>query len=152
MLGRSGIVFEQYLEIDLGNKVCMLDQIRSTHTDDSTIVYIPDEKTIFLGDSPYSTTTRSLFHYKQDLLLPMIQDIERYDAEHFLLGHESICDSEEMKIFFEQLIACSKSVKTASLEEAISLFEREQRRVPVGDELFFLKAMVNDRILQVQKD
>ncbi|MEK4074371.1 MBL fold metallo-hydrolase [Paenibacillus sp. FSL M7-0656] len=152
VLGRSGIVFEQYLEIDLGNKVCMLDQIRSTHTDDSTIVYIPDEKTIFLGDSPYSTTTRSLFHYKQDLLLPMIQDIERYDAEHFLLGHESICDSEEMKIFFEQLIACSKSVKTASLEEAISLFEREQRRVPVGDELFFLKAMVNDRILQVQKD
>ncbi|WP_339300054.1 MBL fold metallo-hydrolase [Paenibacillus sp. FSL R5-0623] len=152
LLDKPGIVFKDSLRIDLGNKLCMLEQIRSTHTDDSTIVYIPDEKTIFLGDSPYSTTTRSLFHYKQDLLFPMIQDIERYDAEHFLLGHESICDSEEMKIFFEQLVACSKSVKNTSLEEAISLFEREQRRVPVGDELFFLKALVNDRILQAQKD
>ncbi|WP_366289662.1 MBL fold metallo-hydrolase [Paenibacillus sp. AN1007] len=149
-LGRSGIVFEGSLELDLGNKVCTLEQIRSTHTDDSTIVYVPDERTLFLGDSPYSTTTRSLFHYKQHLLLPMIEDIQRYDAVHFLLGHESICDQEEMDMFFGQLTACSQAVTSTSLEEAMDSFEREQGRAPVGDELFFLKALVNDRILNAE--
>ncbi|PZT53217.1 MBL fold metallo-hydrolase [Paenibacillus silvae] len=145
--GTSGMVFEGTLQLDLGNKVCMLEQIRSTHTDDSTIVYVSEEKTLFLGDSPYSTTTRSLFHYKQHLLLPMIEDIQRYDAVHFLLGHESICDAEEMDVFFGQLKACNQAVSSTSLDEAMKSFEREQGRAPVGDELFFLKALVNDRIL-----
>jgi glyoxylase-like metal-dependent hydrolase (beta-lactamase superfamily II) len=147
ILGKSGMVFEGSLQLDLGNKICVLEQIRSTHTDDSTIVYVPDEKTLFLGDSPYSTTTRSLFHYKQRLLLPMIEDIQRYDAVHFLLGHESICDQEEMDMFFGQLTACSQAVCSTSLDDAMISFEREQGRAPVGDELFFLKALVNDRIL-----
>ncbi|MCK6074621.1 MBL fold metallo-hydrolase [Paenibacillus silvae] len=146
-VGMSGVVFEGTLQLDLGNKVCMLEQIRSTHTNDSTIVYVPEEKTLFLGDSPYSTTTSSLFHYKQQLLLHMIEDIQRYDAVHFLLGHESVCDGEEMDVFFGQLKACNQAVSSTSLDEAMKSFEREQGRAPVGDELFFLKALVNDRIL-----
>lgn len=45
------LIFENTLTIDLGNKVCILESIKSTHTDDSTIIYIPDEKVVFLGDS-----------------------------------------------------------------------------------------------------
>ena len=38
------IIFNNTLTIDLGNKICHLEQITSTHTDDSPIVYIPDER------------------------------------------------------------------------------------------------------------
>ncbi|SEL05675.1 Glyoxylase, beta-lactamase superfamily II [Paenibacillus sp. cl141a] len=86
-LNTPDIVFQGSLQIDLGNKACIIETIQSTHTDDSTIVYIPDEKAIFLGDSVYGTTTNSLFHYKKSRLLPMIKDIQKYDARHFLLGH-----------------------------------------------------------------
>lgn len=149
-LNASDIIFEGSLELDLGNKVCRIETIRSTHTDDSTIVYIPDEKTIFLGDSPYGTTTNSLFHYKQGMLLPMIEDIQKYDADHFLLGHESICDLDEMDVFWRELTSCNRAVTSTSLDSAITNFEKEHERTPNENEMFFLQAIVNDQQLQLQ--
>ena len=147
-LNAPTIIFEKTLTIDLGNKVCVLKKINSTHSDDATIIYIPDEKVVFLGDSAYGTTTNSLFHYKQSLLLPMIKDIQKYDAEAFLLGHESICDLDEMTIFWRELIAASEVVTSASLEDAIESFKIENEREPNDNELFFIKAFVNDHIIQ----
>jgi glyoxylase-like metal-dependent hydrolase (beta-lactamase superfamily II) len=149
-LNSPDVIFENTLTIDLGNKVCILEKIKSTHTDDSTIIYIPDEKVIFLGDCAYGTTTNSLFHYKQSMLLPMIKDIQKFDAEMFLLGHESICDSNEMNIYWEELTSASRVVKSTSLEKAIELFKVENNRDPNDNELFFIKAFVNDHIIQSQ--
>lgn len=144
------IIFEGSLNIDLGNMVCVLERIRSTHTDDSTIIYIPDEKVIFLGDSAYGTTKNSLFHFKQTQLLPMITDIQKYDANHFLLGHESICDLDEMNAYWEDLISTNKAATSTSLEEAIKSFEKDNKRSPNDNDLFFIKAFVNDQILKSQ--
>lgn len=144
------ITFDNTLTIDLGNKICILEKIRSTHSDDATIIYIPDEKVIFLGDCAYGTTTNTLFHFKQSLLLPMIKDIQKYDAEMFLLGHESICDLNEMNIYWEELTLASLVVKSTSIEEAIALFEVENKRNPNDNELFFIEAFVNDHIIQSQ--
>ena len=147
-LNSPDVIFEETLTIDLGNKVCVLEKINSTHSDDATIIYIPDEKVVFLGDSAYGTTTNSLFHYKQSLLMPMIKDIQKYDAEAFLLGHESICDLDEMTIYWRELIAASEVVKSPSLENAIESFKIEHKREPNDNELFFIKAFVNDHIIQ----
>jgi glyoxylase-like metal-dependent hydrolase (beta-lactamase superfamily II) len=147
-LKASDIIFENTLTINLGNKICVLEKINSTHSPDATVVYIPDEKVIFLGDSVYGTTKNSLFHYKQSLLLPMIEDIEKYDAKAFLLGHESICDLEEMTTFWRELKAASAAVKSSSLEEALDAFKLAHNRNPSDDELFFIKAFVNDYVLQ----
>lgn len=149
-LNYPDIIFEESLKLDLGNKVCILERIRSTHTDDSTVVYIPDEKTIFLGDSVYCTTTNSLFHFKQSKLFPMIEDIQKYDAIHFILGHESICDLDEMNSYWKELISASKAANSTSLERALESFEIDNKRKPNEDELFFLKAFVNDQILKSQ--
>ncbi|QUG41939.1 MBL fold metallo-hydrolase [Psychrobacillus sp. INOP01] len=149
-LNSPDIIFENTLTIDLGNKVCILERIKSTHTDDSTIIYIPDEKVIFLGDCAYGTTTNSLFHFKQSLLMPMIKDIQKYEAEMFLLGHESICDSNEMNIYWEELTTSNRAVKSASLENAIACFKAENNRDPNDNELFFIRAFVNDHIIQSQ--
>ncbi|MFD1453950.1 MBL fold metallo-hydrolase [Oceanobacillus sojae] len=144
------IIFENTLTIDLGNKVCLLESIKSTHTDDSTVIYIPDEKIIFLGDCAYGKTTNSLFHYKQSLLLTMIEDITKYNAEMFLLGHESICDLNEMNIYWEELTTANRAVKSASLEDAIEYFKADNKREPNDNELFFIQAFVNDQIIQSQ--
>lgn len=142
------VIFEKTLTIDLGNKVCILEKIKSTHSEDSTVIYIPDEKVVFLGDCAYGTTTNSLFHFKQSLLLPMIKDIQKYNAEMFLLGHESICDSTEMDIYWRELTRSSQVVKSSSLEDALECFKVENKRDPNNNELFFIKAFVNDHIIQ----
>lgn len=144
------VIFEKTLTIDLGNKVCILEKIKSTHSEDSTVIYIPDEKVVFLGDCAYGTTTNSLFHFKQSLLLPMIKDIRKYNAEMFLLGHESICDSTEMDIYWRELTRSSQVVKSSSLEDALDCFKVENKRDPNNNELFFIKAFVNDHIIQLQ--
>lgn len=144
------VIFENTLTIDLGNKVCILESIKGTHTDDSTIIYIPDEKVVFLGDCAYGTTTNSLFHYKQSLLIPMIEDIQKFDAKWFLLGHESICDLNEMNLYWQELTTASQAVNSTSLENAIDFFKREHKREPNDNELFFIKAFVNDQIIQAQ--
>lgn len=147
-LNSPHIIFENTLTINLGNKICILEKIKSTHTDDATIIYIPDEKVIFLGDAPYSTTTNALFHFKQSLLLPMIEDIQKYDADYFLLGHESICDVDEMNTYWQELKAANQAAKSTSLHEATACFKAENKREPNENELFFIEAFVNDRIIQ----
>ncbi len=147
-LNSPHIIFEETLTLDLGNKICILETINSTHTNDATIIYIPDEKVIFLGDSVYGTTTNSIFHYKQSLLLPMIEDIQKYNAEAFILGHESICDTNEMTTFWSELKAASKATNSSSLENAIEFFKVEHKRDPNDNELFFIQAFVNDHIIQ----
>lgn len=147
-LNAPQIIFEKTLTLDLGNKICVLEKINSTHSDDATIIYIPDEKVIFLGDCVYGTTKNSLFHYKQSLLIPMIEDVQKYNAEAFLLGHESICDLDEMTTFWKELKAASKVVQSSSLENAIESFKLENNRHPNDDELFFIKAFVNDHMIQ----
>ncbi|WP_203333582.1 MBL fold metallo-hydrolase [Planococcus beigongshangi] len=147
----SDIIFEKTLVIDLGNKKCVLEKIRSTHTDDSTIVYIPDDKVIFLGDAAYGTTTNTLFHIKQPLLLPMIQDIQKYDAEWSVLGHESICDREEMELYWKELIAASAAAESASVEAGEENFKVQNNREPNGNELFFIKAFANDHVIRHQQ-
>ncbi|WP_227395960.1 MBL fold metallo-hydrolase [Jeotgalibacillus aurantiacus] len=142
------LTFETSLTIDLGNKLCVIEKVRSTHTDDSTIVYVPDDKVLFLGDCAYGTTTNSLFHYKQSQLLPMINDIQKYDAEFFLLGHESLCDQAEMKQYWDELTAASKATSSASLEEAVQSFEKENSRPPNANETFFIEAFVNDWVIR----
>ncbi|MFJ7649163.1 hypothetical protein ACIQ1H_16600 [Lysinibacillus sp. NPDC097279] len=80
----------------------------------------------------------------------LIKDIQKYDAEMFLLGHESICDSNEMNIYWEELTTASRVVKSTSLKNAIEYFKVENKRGPNHNELFFIKAFVNDHIIQSQ--
>ncbi|BAC15272.1 hypothetical conserved protein [Oceanobacillus iheyensis HTE831] len=122
-LNSADIIFEESLTLDLGNKICTLETIKSTHTEDSTIIYVPDDNVLFLGDSAYGKTTNSLFHYKQSLLLPMIKDILKYDAHYFVLGHESLCDLDEMNVYWEELIATSKATDSTSIDKAMKQFE-----------------------------
>ncbi len=144
----ADIIFEDSLTIDLGNKICIIETIIGTHSEDSTIIYVPDDKVLFLGDSAYGTTTGSLFHYKQSLLMPMIKDIQKYDAHFFILGHESMCDLDEMNLYWKELISSSDATDSTSLEIAMKCFESKNNRIPNSNEQFFIKAFVNDQILK----
>ncbi|MGP4072870.1 MBL fold metallo-hydrolase [Piscibacillus sp. B03] len=144
------ISFEKSLTVDVGNKICQIERVRSTHTDDSTVVFVPDEKVLFLGDSAYGRTRKSLFHYDQDMLLPMIEDIKKYDADYFLLGHESICDLKEMNTYWDELSLANQATQSESIESALEQFKTNHYREPNENELFFIKAFVNDHMLKSQ--
>ncbi|MFP3381085.1 MBL fold metallo-hydrolase, partial [Bacillus sp. SIMBA_069] len=44
------VVFEDRLEIDLGQVTCILQHVGGDHAQDSIVLYVKEAKTLFLGD------------------------------------------------------------------------------------------------------
>lgn len=88
------MMFEDRLDIDLGNVHCQLLRIGATHSDDSVIVYIPEERIVFLGDA----TCGDYYHldgkYDQTKLVHMIEILNEIDADIFLSGHDEPCNKQ----------------------------------------------------------
>ncbi|MGE7624773.1 MBL fold metallo-hydrolase [Viridibacillus sp. NPDC096237] len=133
--------FDGEMKIDLGGITCEVRQIISPHTDDSTILYIPEEKTLFLGDCIYGRTKQGSNHFDANLLFPMIQIIEEYDAEYYVCSHESVCSREEIVSYWEQLnISFDIANKCSSLEEGVLEYKKRFDLEPSNDTVFFLKS------------
>lgn len=60
----------------------------------------------------YDTTKNSLFHFKKSKLMPMIEDIQKFDASHCIAGHESICDIQEMDLYWKELTLACKATNS----------------------------------------
>ena len=81
----ADIVFTGELELDLGGVGVRLFQAESAHTDDSTLVLVPDEKVLFMGDSMSGEyPTWEVDPVRMNSLLGTLRKI---DADHFLTGH-----------------------------------------------------------------
>lgn len=135
------ISYDGEMKIDLGGITCELRQIVSPHTDDSTIIYIPEEKTLFLGDCVYGRTKQGYNYFDDKLLFPMIQIIEEYDAEYYVCSHESVCTRDEILSFWEQLnIGYDIANKCSNLEEGLVEYKKRFELEPSNDAIFFMKS------------
>ncbi len=129
------------LRIDLGEITCEINHIISPHTDDSTIIYIPEEKTLFLGDCIYGCTKNGSNYFDKEKLFPMIDIIEQYQADYFLCSHESMCTKEEMVSYFQQLrTADDIASKSKDLSEAKLEYKNRFKQELTGDMLFYIKS------------
>ncbi|MEK1828587.1 hypothetical protein AAAC51_04610 [Priestia megaterium] len=50
ILQEPDVTFHHHMEVDLGGITCCIQHIGGVHAQDSSIVYIPQEKVLFLGD------------------------------------------------------------------------------------------------------
>ncbi|MFT4146591.1 MAG: MBL fold metallo-hydrolase [Mobilitalea sp.] len=129
------------LKIDLGEVTCEIRHIISPHTEDSTIIYIPEEKTLFLGDCIYGCTKNGKNYFDKDKLFPMIDMIEQYQADYYLCAHESMCTKEEMVSYFQQLrTAYDIASKCKDLNEAAIEYKNCYNQELTGDMLFYMKS------------
>ena len=81
----ADIVFRDELWIDPGNCPVRIFQAEAPHTDDSTLVYIPSEKTVFLGDAAGGVFPT----WEKDMGLcnKLHSALASLDADLFLEGH-----------------------------------------------------------------
>lgn len=97
------IIYRHQLELDLGHVSCMLEHIESDYSEDSTIVYLKEDKVLFIGDCMnfgihYVTPSYS----KQ--LFTVIDLLLSYDAEYFVFSSEKkIMDRNEFIEYCEYL-------------------------------------------------
>jgi glyoxylase-like metal-dependent hydrolase (beta-lactamase superfamily II) len=133
--------FSGEITIDLGGITCYIRQIVSPHTDDSTIVYIPEERMLFLGDCNYGYTSQGYNYYNKELMELNIKAIEQYDAEYYLCSHESVCTKEEMEAYWKQLRMGAKITETCNnIDEAIIEYKKIYHTEPNSDDIFFMRS------------
>ncbi|MDQ0483677.1 MBL fold metallo-hydrolase [Guptibacillus hwajinpoensis] len=94
-IARPDITFEGNMEIDLGGVTCQLHQVGGDHAKDSTVIYIKEEKILFLGDCFYPDIFSPKTNYTVNTTLTLLDKLEMFDAEWFILSHGSAISKEE---------------------------------------------------------
>lgn len=82
----SDIVFKNKIEMDLGGLTVILKNVISPHSEDSVIVYVPDEKVVFIGDA-YGVDYYNNYEYDSVKLNGLINVLENLDFNICLAGH-----------------------------------------------------------------
>lgn len=81
------IVFDNRIEIDLGRVTCIIQHVGGDHAQDSVVVYVKEEKILFLGDSIYPDIFSKKRNYTVQKVQRLLDLLDTFDAETYILSH-----------------------------------------------------------------
>ncbi len=81
------IRFTGELEIDLGGVTCLLRQVENDHSPGSALVYIPEERVLFLGDAMYADIFSDKWNYTVNQTTRLLDTIAEYEADYYVWSH-----------------------------------------------------------------
>lgn len=146
-IGLIDIGYDRSVSIDLGDIGCIMECIGGDHASDSSLIFIPDEKTMFLGDAPYRGFSGKLRTHNIENVKRIAREILKYDCERYFTAHKEMYDRKQMEELFNQMIEMGEFAgDSRSYEVVKGRFEIEYGRLPNADEEFFLKAYVDGNI------
>ncbi|WP_236896512.1 MBL fold metallo-hydrolase [Clostridium beijerinckii] len=91
----ADIVFKNDLEIDLGGLTVILKNVISPHSQDSVIVYVPEEKVVFIGDA-YGMDYYNNCEYDPSKLESFINVLKNLEFDICFSGHSSAINKTEI--------------------------------------------------------
>ena len=98
------IIFDKGLKLNIGGITCIIEHVGGDHSSDSNIIYIPEEKMLFLGDCLYANMYAEKWHYTIKKMAQLLEKINNYDAEiYFLSHHPAPLTKNEFASFFSLL-------------------------------------------------
>ncbi|WP_226674628.1 MBL fold metallo-hydrolase [Mesobacillus jeotgali] len=89
------MTFEDEIEIDLGGITCIIKHVGGDHAEDSVVVYVKEEKILFLADSIYPDIFSVKDNYSVEGTRDLLRKIEAFDADTYILSHSGIISKEE---------------------------------------------------------
>lgn len=84
---QPNILFEDQLTIDLGGVTCEVYHVGGDHSDDSCVIYIKEEKTLFLGDALGPAIYGGPRRYTSSSFLRLMEAIYQFDAVVYVESH-----------------------------------------------------------------
>ena len=132
------LTFSEKMDIYLGSKKVELLYFGVGHTTGDIVVYIPEEKTAFLGDQLFITRPQLIHSYKGgnsfDHVATLSRMLETLDAEKFSSGHSEICSRDDIQQHISQIQELQEKVMTLveqnkSLDEVTGSFEEHEARL-----------------------
>ena len=93
----ADITFEDALDLDLGGVDVHIEHVGGDHAPDSSVVYVEQDRVLFLGDSLYASTSGPERTLTTKLAFPLLDTVLSFDAELFVEGHtESVMSRTEI--------------------------------------------------------
>lgn len=138
LLFTPAVTFRDKMDIYLGSKKVELWYFGVGHTTGDIVVYVPDEKTAFIGDQIFLTRPQLIHSYKGGnsfghvkTLTKMLETIE---AERFCSGHSEVTDRAGIEKHIAQIKDMQKRVIGSiqagkTLEQVKAEFEESESRL-----------------------
>lgn len=91
------VTFDRRMEIDLGGVTCVVQHVGGDHAADSVIVYVKEEKILFLGDCIYPKMYAEKVHYTVKEILRLLDELDDFDADTYIPSHQRPWTKEEYR-------------------------------------------------------
>ena len=91
------MTIEKRAEINLGGVTCIVQHVGGDHAADSVVVYIKEEKILFLGDCIYPRMYAEKVHYTISETLQLLDVLETFDAHTYIPSHQQPISKEEFE-------------------------------------------------------
>lgn len=139
------LTFEGKLEINLGEVTCILEHVGGDHAQDSVVVYIKEEKILFLGDSIYADIFSEKRNYTISGTLALLDKLDTFDAETYILSHgmpiSKAAYQRETKLLRRFAELCEEF--NGELKNITRMYSEEVDRKLSEDELETIEYFVN---------
>lgn len=130
------IGFTGQLEIDLGGVQCQLIEVENDHAPGSLLVYIPEERVVFLGDAMYADIFSSKWNYTVERTKRLLATIDRLEADYYVWSHGEAMPKSE---FEEEVNMLRRAIRVTEvtggrLKDMRTLYAEETGRSLTEDE------------------
>jgi len=132
------VTFTDRMDLYLGSQHVELRYFGVGHTTGDTVVYLPEEKTAFIGDQIFLTRTQLIHSYKGGNSFEHVKTLSKMldtlEAERFCSGHSDMADRSQVANHIEQMKQQQAKVKALmeqgkSVAEIQSQFDQGQSRL-----------------------
>ncbi|WP_053368579.1 MBL fold metallo-hydrolase [Bacillus sp. FJAT-27245] len=139
------VTFEKRVEIDLGGVTCIVQYVGGDHAADSAIVYIVEEKILFLADCIYPNMYAVKDNYTIQETLRLLDELETFDAETYIPSHQQPISKEEFNQEAAKLRTIAKYTERfgGDKQEIMKEYESYVKRELTEDERETIVCFVN---------
>lgn len=82
------MVFTNEMMIDLGGIECQIMHVGGDHAGDSSVVFVPQDKLLFLGDCLYPAIYTPERYYRMNTTLKLVDKLASFEATTCIFGHD----------------------------------------------------------------
>lgn len=111
------IVFEKRLRIDLGGLHCLVEHVGGDHSNDNSIIYVQEERTLFLGDCLGPAIYSEKRFYQPEQLDALLEKIESYQAETYFESHAEPESRADFSSYTQSLRVIASCKEAFSLDQ-----------------------------------
>ena len=130
------IGFTGQLEIDLGGVHCYLIEVENDHSPGSLLVYIPEERVVFLGDAMYADIFSPKWNYTVERTTRLLATLDRLDVDHYVWSHGEAMPKSEFEEEVQMLRRAIRVTEATAgkLKDMRTLYAEETGRSLTEDE------------------